>query len=286
MNASELRKYFSKMYIQDDEIFSTNKSTHSNQEVELMLREKVAREVSKDYFSLINKSHSIEVMDNEVKLFLNTLPTNACILDVGGCWGWHWRRLKQIRPDVTVVILDFVRANLLHANVLLGDMVSNNIILIHDDICSFLSNEKSASCLFDAVWSVQTLQHIPNYEKAIRNIHFLLKNKGLFSTYSLNVQPHIKFLYSMLGKKYHIKGMVDGMYYLERASKTQLNIIEKVFMAPVVRRWTEVIFSPEIFFSYPGKGNVFLGKLDARLSGSSRMLSWFARQQSFHCFKP
>ena len=286
MNTLELRKYFSSVFYADDEIFTANVSSIDNQDVELLLREKVARDTKGDYFSLISKSHSIEVMDNEVELFLAKLPANAFVLDVGGCWGWHWRKVQDIRPDVTVVILDFVRANLIHAKNLLGNMISKNIILVHGDICSFLSHEKNGSCLFDAVWSVQTLQHIPSYEMAVRNIFYLLKKGGLFCTYSLNVQPPIKFLYALFGKKYHTKGMVDGMYYLERASNGQLKVIEQVFGAPVRSRWTEVIFSPEIFFSYPGGKAVFLGKLDAHLSSFSSLLSWFARQKSYHCVKP
>ena len=53
-------------------------------------------------------------MDHEVEQFISDLPMNSIILDVGGCWGWHWRNLEVIRPDIDVVIVDFVRANLIH----------------------------------------------------------------------------------------------------------------------------------------------------------------------------
>lgn len=285
MNNLELRQYFSSIFNLNDEIFSANTTLESDQRVEILLREKVAHNINEEYLALISKSHSIEVMDHEINLFLGKLPMNACVLDVGGCWGWHWRNLKEIRPDITVVILDFVRANLAHAKTLLGGLNLQNIILVHGDICSFLPLHKDSIPLFDAVWSVQTLQHIPSYELAIRNIYSLLKKGGSLNTYSLNIQPPIKFVYDLMGKNYHIKGNVDGMYYLERASKTQLEIIEKVFRSPVITRWTEIIFSPEIFFSRPGRKGSILGKLDARLTGYGNMLAWLARQKSYHCTK-
>jgi len=37
-------------------------------------------------------------MDNEVKKFVNLLPRNAIICDIGGSWGWHWRNIEKIPP--------------------------------------------------------------------------------------------------------------------------------------------------------------------------------------------
>ena len=92
----------------------------SGQEEEKILRKKIANFKYTDYLSEISKNHSIPVMDRENEKFISLIPKNGVILDIGGCWGWHWRRLHETRPDVTVVIVDFIRENLIHAqNILL-----------------------------------------------------------------------------------------------------------------------------------------------------------------------
>ena len=78
-----------------------------DQAEELLLRQEIAN-ISKDYLNIISRSHSIPVMDREVRLFLDYLPLNAIILDVGGGWGWHFRNLSMLRPDITLIILDAV----------------------------------------------------------------------------------------------------------------------------------------------------------------------------------
>ena len=103
------------------------------QDSELKLREKVAGHIYIDYLQEVSKHHSIEVMDREIKLFLNKIPTNGVICDIGGGWGWHWRNLYQFRPDVNVVIVDFCKSNLYHAKNLLKDQINKTIWLVHGD---------------------------------------------------------------------------------------------------------------------------------------------------------
>ena len=94
-------------------------SSASEQDAERSLRERVAARQQDNYLAAIAQSHSIPVMDHKVGRFLRNMPQGALILDIGGCWGWHWRGLAATRPDLGVLIIDFVRANLIPAQLLL-----------------------------------------------------------------------------------------------------------------------------------------------------------------------
>ena len=63
----------------------------SGQEAEIAMRKLVAERVPDNLDQVIATHHSFPVMDREVSAFVKGLPQNALILDVGGCWGWHWR---------------------------------------------------------------------------------------------------------------------------------------------------------------------------------------------------
>ena len=129
------------------------------------------------------------------------------------------------------------------------------------------------------------IQHIPDFNKAIYEAHRVLKSKGVFVNYSINSQPHIRLLYRLTGRNYISKGWVDNMYWLERSSKEQKMIIEKIFTNRVIERSSEILYSPEFHYRTPGKEGSMLGKLDAMISNNFGFLGWFARQHSFHCEK-
>lgn len=268
-----------------DAIYSGMAGGCTSQNAEIELRERVAAEHYDDYLMAISRSHSISVMDHEIDLFLAKMPHDALILDVGGCWGWHWRRLAQTRPDVGVLIVDFVRSNLPHARNVLGDLVGQQVALMHADATAlpFVVDENFAG--FDGVWTVQTFQHIPDFDKAASEAHRVLKRDGLFVNYSLNVQPPIRWLRRLLGRGYLTKGWVDGAFWLARASDEQKKCIEGVFGSTAKERWSEILYSPEMRITAPGKQGNALGKLDALLSNNIGFLGWFARQRSFHCEK-
>lgn len=263
-------------------IYSSNYIPKSDQALEVALREKIAKVNYDNYLSAISKSHSIPVMDYEVRYFLSNLPINSQVLDLGGCWGWHWRDIKSIRPDINVLILDFVRTNLLHAKRVLGRLIGDQIELMHGDATKLPTEFHK---FFDGVWTVQTFQHIPSFEQAVLEAYSALKPSGKFCCYSLNTQFPIQFISKVIGKKYHVHGTVEGFYYLSRASQEQRNIIENIFQGTAVERLSEILFSPEIFFDLPGRENSLLGRLDSILSNNLGLMSWFARQKSFHIYK-
>jgi ubiquinone/menaquinone biosynthesis C-methylase UbiE len=154
----------------------------SDQELERQMREQVAAQQSDEYLDTISRHHSIPVMDHEVARFLAGLPQDALILDIGGCWGWHWRNLATIRPDVSVLIIDFVRANLVHARRLLGVLVGKQDLLMHADATSLPFLDAAGDFQgFDGIWTVQVFQHIPDFPLACNP-----QSPILFKFYSIN----------------------------------------------------------------------------------------------------
>ena len=220
-------------------------------------------------------------MDYEVNKFLKSVPENGVILDIGGCWGWHWRNLNCLRPDLTVFIVDFVRENLLHAKKVLEKQIDYSVYLVHGEATHLRFPEAS----FDAVWTVQVFQHIPDFELAVKEAYRVLKTNGIFANYSLNNQPHIKLIYGLLRKTYFTSGYVPKKYWLARASIGQKMLIEQIFNTKVEERWSEIIFSPELRFPLPGRERSWLGQIDKFFSNNNGICSWLARQKSFHCRK-
>jgi len=254
---------------------------NSEQKDEIQLRESISTQQYENHLEVLSYHHSIKVMDKEIDLFIKNIPINGIILDVGGCWGWHWRRINDTRPDITVFVLDFVRKNLLHAKEILGNYVNNNIFLVHGDGTSLKFEENT----FDGWWSVQTLQHIPNFKKAVREAWRVLKPQGLFANYSVNDIALIKLIYFMMGKHYNIRENIPGQFYLERASQQQLEQIEEIFSNKCKKRYSEIIFTPSLKIKFPGRKNSIVGKIDSYLSMNIPLFSWIARQQSFHTSK-
>ena len=265
-----------------DKIYSSFGNTDIVQSTEIKLREKVASQHYDNYLTAIANSHSIPVMDYEVERFLSKLPQNALILDVGGCWGWHWRNLAERRPDVSVVIMDFVRANLIHAKNVLGDLVGNQVALMHADATNlpFYINDEFNG--FDGVWTVQTFQHIPDFSKAVSEAYRVLINGGHFANYSLHITPFNRLLYKCFGKKFHIKGEVAGSYYLARANNTQRDIIYNFFgKGNTEDRFTECLFHPDLKLGFTGRVKSEFGILDIWLSKIPGLGRFFARQRVF-----
>jgi len=251
------------------------------QVIEFELRKKIAKKIPNDYLGKIAQHHSIPVMDKEVAIFLSKMPKGALIIDVGGCWGWHWRNLNSKRPDVSIFIVDFVRENLRFAREVLGELIDKNIFLIHGDATEL----GFAKNVFDGYWSVQALQHVPNFEDAINESYKVLKAGGYFSNYSLNTQPWLRFFYNLFGKYYHVEGFIPGSFYLARASENQAALIRNIFGKQIQQRYSEILFQPDLNLKNSGKQFSLIGKLDGSLSGSGRLSSWLARQRSFHAKK-
>jgi SAM-dependent methyltransferase len=275
-----LAKILSRLKAPVDDFIWSSSVQNTAQSEEIRFREEFAARDFGDYLRTIARHHSIPVMDREIEKFVGSLPPGAIVVDIGGGWGWHWRKLKSQRKDITVVIVDFCRGNLVHARKLLGSPLCESIILVHGDALQLEFPSES----FDAYWSVQSLQHIPDFEAAVREAHRILRPNGCFATYSLNRAPLIQLVYRFFGKHYHIEGYIPGQSYFARASKRQKEIIGMVFCNSVRIRYTEVLFHPDLRI-FSGSQDCWVGRFDALLSGESSGLSWLARQCSFHTIK-
>jgi ubiquinone/menaquinone biosynthesis C-methylase UbiE len=256
------------------------------QQRELTLRGEVAGKHVADYLTTIGRNHSIPVMDYEVDRFLAKMPNGALILDVGGCWGWHWRRLASDRPDVGVIVVDFVRGNLVHARAMLGSLVGTQVALMHADATSlpFLDGTQTAEG-FDGVWTVQVFQHIPNFALACREAHRVLRRGGTLTNYSLNATPLSRMIHALLRRPYHKKGMLRDEFLLNRASDAQRVIVAEVFGGTITERFTECLFHPDLRLTFTGRSGSPLGRLDALLGGLPLVGRWIARQRGFVAVK-
>ena len=250
------------------------------QKSEVEFRESIAKLSNyADSLKEVGHHHSIQVMDREVRRFTHQLPPNARIVDVGGCWGWHWRNLFRFRPDIQVFIVDFVRTNLLRAKAILEPQIGGSVFLVHGDAMALEFPADS----FDGYWSVQTLQHIPNINEALEEARRVLKVGGHFANYSLNVQPIIRALLQISGRPYVTEGQFGDNLFLRRATKADVDTISRCFNAPVSRRYSEFLFQPNLRTTFTGREHSVIGKLDSLLSTNNSLLGSFARQQSFHC---
>ncbi len=280
VNNAESHDFLKTLKKSDDGIYGVAELS-TKQLIETEMRKKVAKATLVDPMQLIPNHHSIPVMDNEIQRFLDNIPKGGIVLDLGGCWGWHWRNLNIIRPDVKVVIVELVRENLIQAASLLQKQIAKSVFLVHGDATA-LEFENN---IFDGVWTVQTFQHIPDFEIAVKEAFRVLKPGGNFVNYSLNNQFPIRLLYNIFNKSYVVEDWVDNMFWLARASEKQKNCIEEIFKNKVLQRYSEVIYSPELYISSPGRENSFLGKIDQKLSNNFGFFGWFARQLSYHCQK-
>ena len=262
----------------------------SDQDLERVLRERVAAVRYDNYLDAIARNHSIPVMDHEVDRFLASMPNGALILDIGGCWGWHWRRLGTTRPDVGVLIIDFVRANLHHAQNVLGPLVGAQIALMHADATALpFPSVGFGFAGFDGVWTVQVFQHIPDFTRACREAHRVLKPGGRFVNFSLHATPLNRMIYRLLGKSFHTEGVVKNAFHLTRANDSQRRIVADIFGGGgVTDRYTECLFHPDLKLGFSGRLGSPLGRIDSRLCESTWLTwlgRWIARQRSFEASK-
>lgn len=240
----------------DDGIYSDSICVNRpDQQVERALRERVAAHQYDDYLATIAKSHSIPVMEYEVRRFLDVLPRGAIVLDVGGCWGWHWRGLGE-RPDIGVVIVDFVRTNLAHAKSVLGQLIGQQVALVHGDATALPFRGDGG---FDGVWTVQVFQHIPDFARACRESYRVLNSGGRFQNTSLHITPANQVIHRIVGRKFHTAGMIANTFHLTRASDEQRAVVAAIFQSVIADRYTECLFHPDLRLSFSGRAGVLWG---------------------------
>ncbi len=257
-------------------------SDYGEQEDEKKLRQSVADQVYSDYLLEISAHHSIPVMDREIEKFLDRIPNGGLVLDIGGCWGWHWRKISAQRPDITVVIVDLIRENLLHAKEVLKELVTNKkVMLVHGNACSL----KFENEIFDGVWSAQTTQHIPDFSVACAEVFRVLKKKGIYWDYGLNNATLVRIVYNLFRKTYHLDGVIGDRFFLRRINSGVIRVVKDTFHAEPVIGYSEILFTPDLGLPIGGKVNSLFGKVDCNLTGGFFLLKLVARQCSFHVRK-
>lgn len=265
---------------QDDQGIWCGEVRGAGQEGEIELRKSVASQAPQDLLGALAPYHSVEVMDFEVDRALSHfVPSGGIIADIGGCWGWHWRRLGIQRPDANVLIVDFVKENLLNAKRLLADQVGRNVHLVHGDATQLPFPDGWA----DLYWSVQVLQHVPDFAQALREAQRVLKEGGWFVNYSLNRALGAELVYKLAGRDYVVAGHTK-QFWLARATSAQREEVGAVFGQPVGQRFSEILFQPN-FGLRTGRPGSALGRIDAHLSSGSSAWAWVARQRSFEVRK-
>ena len=113
-------------------------------------------------------------MDREIEKFLGQIPKGGVVLDIG-MLGLVLEETNIQRPDITVVIVDLVRENLLHAKEVLKEQVTNKAVSGAWYACSLEFEDNT----FDGIWSVQTSQHIPDLEVHVERYTEFEKERNL-----------------------------------------------------------------------------------------------------------
>jgi len=276
-----MKKILEKLNLGSDGIWG-DVNDYGEQEEEKNLRQSIASKVYGDYLEELRTHHSIPVMDREIEKFLSQIPNGGVVLDIGGCWGWHWRKTHIQRPDITIVIVDLVRENLFHAKEILKEQVKNKkVFLVHGNACSLEFEENT----FDGVWSVQTTQHIPDFKSSCVEIYRVLKKKGIYWDYGENNASLIRLVYRLFRKTYHLDGVIDGRFFLRRMNDSVVRIVRETFHSEPVVGYSEILFTPDLGLPIGGKESSFLGNLDSNFTGKFFMLRFVARQCGFHVQK-
>lgn len=143
----------------------------------------------------------------------------------------------------------------------------------------------SAGAGFDGVWTVQVFQHIPDFARACSEAHRVLRPGGRFANYSLHITPLYRLACKVLGKPFHVEGMVKGAFYLARASDAQRDAVRGIFGGPVNERYTEYLFHTGLRMGSSGACGSLFGRLDAALSDAPLLGKLIGRQRSFEAIK-
>lgn len=239
---------------------------------EMTLRRSVSGHTDIDHMEIISKSHSIPVMDRELNSYLTNIPKNGIVLDVGGGWGWHFRNIHVQRPDITVIILDAVKENLLLSKLLFPEL-GKKAIFVHGTALDLPIKSE----IISGYWSVQTLQHIPRFTDAVDEAYRVCKKGAVFASYSLQSQKHVSLIYGIMKLKFK---PVDPStsFYIAKASKQQFEYINEKFNYTAGKRFTEFLYNPSLKLIRPGKEGSVLGMIDSRCSTTNRLLGHLARQ--------
>lgn len=160
--------------------------------------------------------HSRGVMLYRAKSVLESISRsiterNKLLVDLGCGFGWHWVDMARLYPSVKFLLVDFSISNLLVCRSIMPFKDYPNVLCFHADISSL----PVRGGVSDFCWSVQVIQHLPEEKRkaAFEEIKRIQKpGAGSYVAWVRPV-PLIRLVYSLLGRKYHVKGVMrDGMF--------------------------------------------------------------------------
>ena len=138
--------------------------------------------------------------------------------------------------------------------------------------------------IFDFCWSVQVFDLIPNIKEAIKVTKRVMKSKSVFYCITQYRTPFIKMIYFIFKKKYHSKGLIKDNITINKFSKKDIKIFNKIFEGECLIEFSKFLFHPSLKI-YSGSEKSFFGNIYSYLTGKNYFLSLFARQISFKIIK-
>lgn len=196
---------------------------------------------------------------------------NKLLVDLGCGFGWHWVDMARLYPSVKFLLVDFSISNLLVCRSIMPFKDYPNVLCFHADISSL----PVRGGVSDFCWSVQVIQHLPEEKRkaAFEEIKRIQKPGAGFYVAWVRPVPLIRLAYSLLGRKYHVKGVMRDEMFLQRFDD-EIEADLKSFFKEYHLQYSETLFYPELKIS-PRSGLVEY--LDMMI-GKTFLAKWLARQ--------
>ena len=155
-----------------------------------------------------------------------------------------------------------MRENLINAqDILKNSIEKNKIYLVNGNALDLKFNDEN----FDGVWSVQTTQHIPNFNRVFREFFRVLKFSGYYQDYGLNNAACVRIIYSIFKKHYHLFGSTEGSFFTRRVNNEVLIDLKNIFKNDIEARFKELLFTPDPRLPLGGKHGSKIGWIDSIL---------------------
>ena len=202
-------------------------------------------------------------------------------LDIDRFYFSPWRRLSATHFNIAALIVDFLRANLVHAQRMLEPISCRQVELLH----AYTIVLPLSTIDFDDFCAVPTFKHTPDLIGAWSEIHWLLKIGVSFVHYSLNTTPVNHMLYGLLGKTFHTERMHKNDFHLNRANDRERNIVVYIFWRREIDRYSKCMHHPDLRLVFGRRIVSQIGQFDARFRELPMLEPSIARQPSFQAIK-
>jgi len=217
----------------------------SSQQSEYDFRKSVASSPSLDVIKEIKSNYSIAIRQELLNYFLEDLPTNSLILDLGCGYSWQWN--LTLPKSYRIILVDFVYENLIVAKKVLADNTHHEFIYVHAASSSSLP---FADKVFDLVWLAQVFQHMPNPETDLSNIQQKMKPMSKLISTDFNYRNVERFIKRMFGFSYLNESQTKN-FYIRRVSYKSDYPFNIVFGDS-----SDILFSEHLFQPYFKKFHV------------------------------